>query len=262
MALKSSPPNVLATLTLAPRASRPEGVAADTEAGIGRYRILRTDEVDAKDTPLTPQQRQSVVATGAAAATRRTGDAFKGTARKAAKLSIAEAQSEAFDTVGALIATLPTKEDMIQHDPPIKDNASSARVDEEERNIVVSAFLFAASREDDNDFHLIVGDDPASNAEVYMTMEVSGLPPANAASLAAIKAARDSFKQFFGDKTPGATYDFYDPPIPVRVEGSLFFDMTHAHGQSPGPPTLHPHMPVIWEVHPLSTIEFEPGPTS
>jgi len=94
-----------------------------------------------------------------------------------------------------------------------------------------------------------------------MTMEVSGLPPRQASSFNALNSARNSFKAFFGDKLPGASYDFYDPPIPVAVRGSLFFDMSHAHGQSPGPPTLHPFMPVIWEVHPLSEIMFEPEAT-
>ena len=93
-------------------------------------------------------------------------------------------------------------------------------------------------------------------------MEVSGLPPTRADSFTQLKSARNSFQGFFGQMAPGASYDFYDPPIPIRVEGSLFFDITHAHGRSPGPPTLHPHMPVIWEVHPISTIEFEPASPS
>lgn len=248
--------NRVAAARLAPQAGEAR-VAA--KPGIDHYRILRTDEVDAKDAPLTAEERASIVATGAAAI-RNTGDGFAGTARMAAKLSIADAPAENFDTVAAVIATLPSKSDMVNHDPRISDDRGSERVVEEERNVRLSAFLYAASRENDNDFHLIVGENPQGQEEVYVTMEVSGLPPASAETFAKLKSARDSFQGFFGDKAPGATYDFYDPPIPIRVEGSLFFDMSHAHGQSPGPPTLHPHMPVIWEVHPISSIEFEPGP--
>jgi hypothetical protein len=40
----------------------------------------------------------------------------------------------------------------------------------------------------------------------YMTMEVSGLPPASAGAFARLKSARDAFQSFFGDT--GATYDF------------------------------------------------------
>jgi hypothetical protein len=241
-------------------AQRPGGVPAGAQPEIDHYNILRTDEVDAKDEPLTAAERATAIAT-TAAVIRNVGDDFVGTARKAAKLSISGASPETFDAVAALVATLPPKRAMINHDPEITDGADSGRAAEEERNVRMTAFLYAASREADNDFHLIVGN-PQGQQEVYMTMEISGLPPSGADSHAQLSSARDSFKGFFGDKTPGTSYDFYDPPIPIRVEGSLFFDMSHAHGRSPGPPTLHPHMPVIWEIHPITNIEFEPGPAT
>ena len=122
----------------------------------------------------------------------------------------------------------------------------------------VSAFMYAASREADNDFHLIIGRDPKAAPEVYMTVELSGLPPGNSPSFTQLKAARDAFKQFFkanaGGTLPGLTYDFYHPPVPVQIDGSLFFDMTHATGSRPGPPSLKSRMPVIWEVHPITKI--------
>lgn len=246
---------VLATLNLVPGAA--PGPGAPTVGVHGSYRILRTEEVDAKDTPLSEAERSSVAATGVPAATRSSGDGFQGTARKAAKLSISEAAVETFDDVKPLIASLPEKGEMIGHDPAITVGAESERVAEEERNVHVIGFLYAASRENDNDFHLIIGRDPAADTPMYMTMEVSGLPPQGDASFARLKAARDAFAAFFGENLPGASYDFYDPPIPVRVEGSLFFDMSHAHGRSPGPPSLHDDMPVIWEVHPISSITLE-----
>jgi hypothetical protein len=251
--------SILATLSVAPITAR--GATPQAGSAVGGYKILRTDEVDAKDDPLTPAQREAIKATGEAAATRSAGDVFVGTARKAAKLSISDAAVEPFTAIAAVVASLPAKSAMTNHDPEIGVDEGSERVAEEERNVRLNAFLYAASRETDNDFHLIVGENPQGQQEVYMTMEVSGLPPASAATFARIKSARDAFKGFFGDKVPGASYDFYDPPIPIQVEGSLFFDMSHAHGQSPGPSTLHPHMPVIWEVHPISSIEFEPGTT-
>jgi hypothetical protein len=224
----------------------------------GAYRIMRTDEVDAKDVPLSVDQRNEIAATGVAAATRSSGDSFQGTARKAAKLSIADAPVESFSDVKDIIASLPAKKAMVDHDPLITTDANSDRVTEEQRNIGVDAFIYAMSRENDNDFHVIVGRDPKLQPPMYMTMEVSGLPAQGDASFAQLKKVRDTVKDFFGADLPGASYDFYDPPIPIKVEGSLFFDMSHAHGQSPGPPSLHPDMPVIWEVHPVSDIVFEP----
>jgi hypothetical protein len=249
--------SILSTRDLTPR--RP----AQAEVGLARgvpahYRILRTDEVDAKDHPLSTAEIKNVMSTGGAAATRTSGDTFAGTARAAAKLSISGAAIEPFNDIKDLIDPLPSKNKMVHHHPPITTEAASARVQEEERNVRVTAFLYAASRENDNDFHLIVGRDPSADPPMYMTMEVSGLPPSNASSFARLKAAREAYTGFFGNDLPGASYDFYDPPIPIRVEGSLFFDMSHANGRSPGPPSLHDDMPVIWEVHPISDIVFEP----
>jgi hypothetical protein len=206
---------------------------------------------------LSAAERSVVAATGVPAATRSSSDSFEGTARKAAKLSISDAPIETFDDIKALVESLPSKSKMVHHNPHITIGANSERVAEEERNVRVAAFLYAASRENDNDFHLIVGRDPAADAPMYMTMEISGLPPQNDSSFDRLKAARDAFAAFFGEDLPGASYDFYDPPIPVKVEGSLFFDMSHASGRSPGPPSLHDDMPVIWEVHPISNIALD-----
>jgi hypothetical protein len=251
------PKHVLATRQLAPQAPS-EPTAAASQVIRGTYRILRTDEVDAKDDPLSVGDRSNITATAEAVATRSTGDDFAGTARRRAKLSISSGPTSAFEDVSDLIETLPSKRAMVRHNPPITTDANSRRVAEEERNVAVTGFLYAASRENDNDFHLIVGRDPTADPPMYITMEVSGLPAAGDPSFALLKAARDAYKAFFGEQLPGASYDFYDPPIPIKVEGSLFFDMSHATGRSPGPPSLHDDMPVIWEVHPISKIQFEP----
>jgi hypothetical protein len=252
--------SVLFTRNLSPSpvAAGPPGAAPTVQAARGTYRILRTDEMDAKDVPLSEDERSSIAATGVPAATRSSGDNFAGTARKTAKLSISAAPTQEFSDVTDLIASLPAKDDMVNHDPVITTDAGSDRTTEEERNITVNAFIYAISRENDNDFHLIVGRDPTLRPPMYMTMEISGLPAHADANFAQLRDVRDIFKSFFGGNLPGATYDFYDPPIPIKVMGSLFFDMSHAHGQSPGPPSLHPDMPVIWEVHPVSNIVFEP----
>jgi hypothetical protein len=91
-----------------------------------------------------------------------------------------------------------------------------------------------------------------------MTMELSGLPAASSQHHAKLKATRNAYKDFFGNRIQDTTYDFYDPPIPIEVEGSLFWDASHATGSRPGPDSLRPDMPVVWEVHPISKIVFEP----
>jgi hypothetical protein len=217
------------------------------------YRILRTTEMDPYDAPLQPAE----VATLGRERFTGFGDTYRGQARKAAKIAIANAAVEVFEDVKDLIATLPAEEDMTSHQPPITTDAAADRVAEENRNVRVRAFLYAASREDDNDFHLIVGRAP-DREPMYMTMEISGLPPQGSQHFARLRAARDAYKEFFGDNLPGASYDFYDPPISIEVEGSLFFDMSHSSGSRPGPASLRSDIPTIWEIHPITNILFEP----
>jgi hypothetical protein len=223
--------------------------------GGGTFRILRTLEVDAYELP-PPTAGLAVPLEVRAAAI--VGDNFKGTSRKAAKLSIANAQTEKFNDLKNLMQSLPADKVMKTRKPKISTAATSNRVKEEKRNVRVRTFLYAASREDDNDFHLILGRERDAKPEMYMTMELSGLPKATSTSFSKLKDTRDTFKSFFAQNLPGVAYDFYDPPIPVMIEGSLFFDMSHATGQRPGPQSLKSRMPTIWEVHPLTNIVFEP----
>ena len=233
-------------------------------AGGPTYQVLRTTEFDVYESSPQTAAVQQLLQQGPPSAAALTSalqvapaalsDNFAGTARSAAKLSIASKAAEQFADVRALIAALPADTAMVHHVPLIGTSSTSGRVTEEQRNIHVVGFLYAASREADNDFHLIVGRDPTALPEMYMTMEVSGLPPANSAAFQRLKTARTSFMSFFGPHAPLLAYDFYHPPIPVVIEGSLFFDMTHAVGQHPGPPSLKSRMPTIWEVHPVTAI--------
>lgn len=236
--------------------------------GAKAYVVLHTTEIDTYETnpaanavaalvrqkgPLTKAAVDTALKKQAPA-----GDSFQGAARKAAKLSTGNAPAEVFGDLADLIASLAADDKMIDHQPAISVAATSSRVKEEKRNVRVMAFLYAASREADNDFHLIIGRDPAATPEQYMTMEVSGLPAKSSSAFQKLKTSRDSFQAFFGAQLPQMTYDFYQPPIPVVIEGSLFFDMSHSSGQRPGPPSLKSRMPTIWEVHPVTSIILGP----
>ncbi len=244
------PENVLVELALVPRSGSTTGAAAP--GGGSRIRILRTLEVDEYEPALAAADILPLTAPRPAP----TDNKFRGTSRRAAKISIADAPMESFDDINDLIATLQDHETMAKMNIP--RDASSDRVDEENRNVRVKAFLYAASIEEDNDFHLIIGRDP-SKAAKYMTVEISGLPPSSAGSFEKLDEARTAYFEFFGDGLPGTSYDFYDPPIEIEVEGSLFWDVSHATGGRPGPGKLRPKMPVVWEIHPVTKIVlFEP----
>ncbi len=255
---KTSQKEIAKTLANLPelRAGMPAADSVEAVTVGAKYKIIHTRELDAYE--------EGALGPGLAAAilpAAPSGDNFGGTARKAAKLSISAANLENFKDLKDLIKSLTADDKMIAHNPKITKTATSKRVKEEERNIRVKAFMYAASREDDNDFHLIIGRSPKTTPEMYMTMELSGLPPKSSDSFAKLNAARDAFKKFFkinlAGKLPGLKYDFYDPPIAVEIDGSLFFDINHAKPPHPGPPSLKNKMPTIWEVHPISRIKLK-----
>jgi hypothetical protein len=247
-----APSSIVSEKVLVPRRTGP--AAATRPGAASAYRILRTTEVDPYDPPVP---RSAVPAFGLPRAAP-ISDNFGGTSRKAAKLSIADAPTENFTDLQKLIESLPTKKKMTGHQPKIKTDAASNRVDLEKRNVRVRAFLYAASREDDADYHLIIGRPRDKKPPMYMTIEISGLPPKSRKSFARLKGVRDAYKTFFSADLPGLSYDFYNPPIPIEVEGSLFFDMSHATGQGPGPQSLRKDIPTVWEIHPVTEIVFEP----
>jgi hypothetical protein len=246
-------------------AAAPGGAAAPRV-----YTILRTNQVDPYDTPMprsaVPPIGAPPVAAPAAAKPAPVGDNFEGSKRKAAKLSLGSAKKvEVFNDVTDLIATLPSKTAMKNHVPKISNAETSGRVVEEQRNVRIRAFIYAASLEDDNDYHVIIGRDPAKSPPVFFNMEISALPvggPKRVVTL--LKKVRNTYKAFFTHpdppkrRLPGMTYDFYEPPIPIEVEGSLYFDMPHANGEGPGPDDLRADIPTIWEIHPVTKIVFEP----
>ena len=224
--------------------------------------VTKTLELDEYEYKKKSLDSRSAIFMANAAVLANTSDTFAGTARKASKLSIVPGEPEKFADLNDLIKTLPLHKAMVNHTPKITTKADSKRVSEEMRSVKVEAFLYAASREDDNDFHLIIGRDPKESTKVFMTMEISGLPSQNAVpfdkkTFDTLKSARDAYKDFFKNNLPGLGYDFYPDPIPITITGSLFFDMSHATGSRPGPSKLRPFMPVVWEVHPVTEIKFK-----
>jgi len=262
MATTTGAPNPKSIVHVIPYSS---GAAAEAEAAPGpvppvaKYTVLRTNEVDGYDKPIPKSAAGIAEAVAEAVA----GDDFAGTSRKASKITIADAPMEKFDDIRDLIATLPSKKAMTtDHKPKITTAATSKRAKEEKRNVRVDGFLYAASREKDNDFHVILGVDPDDSGDpVYLNIEISGLPSSNSAAFAKLRTARNAFKKFFGAHPagiPGPSYDYYKPPVPVRIEGSLFYDINHATGAKPGPQSLRSKIPTIWEIHPITKIVFEP----
>jgi hypothetical protein len=183
------------------------------------------------------------------------GDVFTGTDRRAAKTTFASAGIEAYPLITTLRSTLKTDQYMLALG--ISKTADSARLDDEQRNVTVGGFIYAAKKESDNDFHLIVGDQHCAAASCLITVEVSGIPSlASNPNRETLADVRSKFLAHFNGTEPGRSrYTKFDPPIHVTLTGSLFFDIDHKAG-TVGPAALQSD--TAWEIHPLSDITYEP----
>ena len=136
-----------------------------------------------------------------------------------------------------------------QH-PPISSAAGSNRLPEEMRNIATNAWVFFAKRENDNDYHLIIGSTPDLDTAALMNAEISGLPPHGSRSFSGLEAARGEFESQFGDQLRDGGYTQFTPTR-VHITGCLFYDIDHPAG-AVGP---RGHAPATaWEIHPVTAI--------
>jgi hypothetical protein len=197
----------------------------------------------------------------------RTETTFKGSARRVAKTTMLRHEDvpiETFTSVAALRATLIPDVIMRRDNPSVERN-DTERVDDEKRLVVVNAFLYAAKSEEDGDWHLILGDKvPAGqtlpSSRELLNVEVSGVPKREPGESnadhderkASFIEARKQFLAVVNNRPIGhARYTKLDPPMKVKLGGSLFFDADHSAG-TVGPTGLRPN--TVWEIHPVHSI--------
>ena len=193
------------------------------------------------------------------------GEIFMGTSREVAKTRVAKAPIEEPNlTVKSYQASHPTDSEM--QILSISKNCDTERVAAENRNVTVAAYLVAAKKEGDNDFHFILQDKDCDSPECRLTVEVSGIPRLNG-SKADLKTARQYFEEQWplysghSDVPGSGNYLFFETPIFVRVTGSAFYDADHpvnpATGTGPVGPTGF-KTGSAWEIHPVTSFEFDP----
>ncbi|MGZ4048732.1 MAG: hypothetical protein ACXVPU_03650 [Bacteroidia bacterium] len=176
---------------------------------------------------------------------------FAGVARASAKKSFATASYVTYPNIASLRSSLPTDTYMLGKHLTL----SSPRITEEKRNVsITNAYLYAISRESDNDYHMIIGDGTATPTTL-MNCECGGLPATSATSYHTMKTARDYIKSYFGTDFCGTSgYTHFAHPIHITVlKGSLFYDIDHSPGTI-GPTGFRAN--TSWEMHPISTITF------
>lgn len=179
---------------------------------------------------------------------------FTGKDRAVAKTTIVDADMEQFPSVAELLGSLPSDKAMQKHDPEITKQTME-RVAEENRNIHVTAWIYAIKFENDDDFHMIIGTEPGGDVQ-YFNAEVSGLPPTNSPAYKALLAVRESLAEILDDNLPGpGSYRKYNKdPIKVTLEGSLFWDVDHPPG-AVGPVGMKPT--TAFEAHPTILLVAE-----
>lgn len=174
---------------------------------------------------------------------------FDGKDRAKVKTSFAKGKTETFKTVSHLIRALPPDRVM-----RTKVKRSTAlRVLEEQKNVRLKddTFIFAFAKEEDGDYHVIIGDHKDITKATFFNVEISGVPIDNASSK--LLSVYQVFNNRFRDVCSPKYLVFDDEPLKIEVEGSLFFDVSHQAGQV-GPAKMKPL--TNWEIHPVGKIKF------
>ncbi len=176
------------------------------------------------------------------------------------------ARTESFRDLDALKKTLAPDDRMRQK--YAQKLSSASRFPEELRNVSVDAWLHAVKLENgidahgtrgDSDFHVMLGTSPKHGQGRFFSAKVSGLPK-DGADAAAFTATRRQLVQLllYVAKVPQPRFhaDFaeIDPPLKVRVTGSLFFDGQNASGQA-GPD--YARATSSWQIDPVIAIDQE-----
>ena len=145
---------------------------------------------------------------------------FRGQDRKGPKTSTAEAEIENFENLRSL----------------------------------VRAWIYAIKYEADQDWHVIIGTDPSTTSKTFFNAEVSGLPSQSSSAFDTLLKVRQRLANILDNDLPQqGGYHKYEDPIPVLIEGSLFYDIDHAPGVV-GPTGMRPR--TAWEIHPITSLDL------
>lgn len=178
-----------------------------------------------------------------------TSDEFRGKKRAAVKTAVVSATLQNYGSLDEFMQSLQADSTMTRL-CKASTTTSTLRIEAEQRNVrVKNVFIYAIVREDDNDFHIIIGDEKGN----YFNVENSGLPPENSPYYPALLKARKQFEDKFGEFCH-SRYKKFEKPIEVEIEGSLFYDIDHKPGVV-GPAGMRPT--TSWEIHPVTDMKFK-----
>lgn len=212
------------------------------------------DSTDAAENS-TPDSAASMTFAVRAASNRRCdSDAFDGRYRSEAKTSIYGGTIKKYTTLARFMNTLKDDEFMAtEHNPQI--TTSSVRVIEENKTVrIARAYLYAFSKQTDEDYHLIFGTSNNPETARYFNAEISGVPAdEQSPAYAILLGVWNDFSDHIGGDRCSSGYYFFDDPQRVELSGSLFFDKEH-YNEAIGPANARPLS--AWEIHPITKLKF------
>lgn len=183
-------------------------------------------------------------------------DIFQGCIRGKIKTTMLAGTPTPFNTVRQLLASLPKDETMKAMKLSWFEDAERAKP--ERQNVwIKKAYLHMIYREPDNDFHLIIGDNPDVEQSILMNVEISGIPRGASEETTArfMKVRKQIINHTrMGDIKCGRVLGPLSPAIPItKLIGTLFFDDPHEAGEigRNGVKVLR-----AWEIHPVKEIVF------
>ncbi len=176
-------------------------------------------------------------------------DTYTGKDRAIAKTSfVKNVPAVSFNSITQLLSALLPDQTIRP-----KLNKNSKRISDEQKNVRLdkNIFLYAMKSESDNDYHVIVGDNKTLSKATLLNIEISGVPTSGNP---AIQQVRDFFETNFVQLCGTKYAVFTANPIPIKIEGSVFYDVDHPAGQV-GPTGLRPK--TSWEIHPIAKITMQ-----
>ncbi len=184
-------------------------------------------------------------------------DVFRGSIRASVKTSFVNLPTDTFQSIKELRNWLPDDEYM--HKSTEAKTNTAPRTKEENHSICLAdVYIFGIKREDDNDFHVILGSSKSlEKSQPFLTAEISGLPDSTSPFFAILAAVRHHFKNWIGtdiSKELVFVASKKNPPIHLDyISGSLFFDNHHygAHSKVDSYKVFS-----AWEIHPVTKIVF------
>jgi hypothetical protein len=189
---------------------------------------------------------------------------FDGKFRRVAKTKLPPGPAREYASVQEFVdqVVTPLNDQAVRQQFPAVFNKTADRVAPERHKVRVHALLYAVKLEGDEDLHCILGDiEPTP----YITAEVSGLAaPQTTGTLVRVREQLRSLIGETGLQKSKSRYFRPEPPVPVMVTGSLFYDTEHDPGQI-GPNASGPGKPARkavtqWEIHPVHSMVRDPGP--